>query len=100
LASQKGAQAVMDFEWDPKKAATNEKKHKVSFQEGVTVFGDPLAYTFPDPDHAEKEHRFLTFGMSNNHRLLVVAQTDRNNKTRVINARLMTKHERKIYEES
>lgn len=89
----------MNFEWDPKKAAVNEKKHGVSFTEASTVFDDPLAYTFSDPDHSGDEHRFLTFGMSMSHRLLVVAHTDRNLKIRIINARLLTKHERKIYEE-
>jgi uncharacterized DUF497 family protein len=89
----------MDFEWDTKKAAANARKHGVSFQEASTVFGDPLAYTFSDPDHSEGEHRFLTFGMSRNHRLLVVAHTHRGTKTRIISARLATKHERKIYEE-
>ena len=43
----------MRFEWDPKKAAANLKKHVVSFQEAATVFGDPLAITFQDPDHSE-----------------------------------------------
>lgn len=89
----------MDFEWDPKKATVNVKKHGVSFEEAVTVFGDPLALTFLDPDHSENENRALTFGMSNTHRLLVVAHTSRDAKTRIINARLITKHERKIYEE-
>lgn len=90
----------MNFEWDPKKAAVNTKKHGVSFEEAATVFGDPLALTFPDPDHSENEHRFLTFGVSKNNHLLVVAHTGRDSITRIINARLMTKHERKIYEES
>lgn len=63
----------MDFEWDTRKAEVNFKKHGVSFQEASTVFGDPLAYTFPDPDHSGSEQRFLTFGMSRNRRLLVVA---------------------------
>lgn len=89
----------MDFEWDPKKAAVNQKKHGVSFEELVTVFGDPFALTFSDPDHSESEHRFLTFGMSRNYRLLVVSHTDRGTQTRIISGRLMTKHERKIYEE-
>ena len=89
----------MDFEWDPKKAAVNEKKHGVSFKEAATVFGDPLALTFSDPDHSESEYRFLTFGMSQNHHLLVVAHTDRDAKTRIVNVRFMTRHERKMYEE-
>ena len=89
----------MEFEWDAKKAAANEKKHGVSFQEAGTVFGDPLAITYPNPDHSQSEHRAITFGMSRDHRLLVVAHTDRNGKIRIFSARAMTKHERKIYEE-
>jgi len=68
----------MEFEWDDGKAAANEKKHGVLFQEAGTVFGDPLAMTYPDPDHSQSEHRALTFGMSRANRLLVVAHTDRN----------------------
>ena len=45
----------MEFEWDPKKANTNKEKHSVTFQEAATIFGDPLAVTFADPDHSEKE---------------------------------------------
>lgn len=48
----------MDFEWDPKKPAENLRKHRVSFEEASTVFGDPLAITFPDPDHSIGERRY------------------------------------------
>ena len=89
----------MEFEWDPKKAETNKRKHKVSFQEGTTVFGDPLAITFSDPDHSEDEERYITFGLSTQRRLLVVSHAARGNKTRIISVRLMTRKERKIYEE-
>ncbi len=54
----------MDFEWDPEKAEGNERKHGVAFSDASTVFGDPLAVTFSDPDHSLDEHRFLTFGAS------------------------------------
>src|SRR2546422_2753232 len=67
----------MRFEWDDRKAAANEKKHGVSFHEAATVFGDPLAITFADPDHSENERRYVTFGMSRVDRLLVVAHADR-----------------------
>ena len=50
----------MQFEWDPKKAAENLRKHRVSFEEASTVFGDPFAITFPDPDHSVGERRFVT----------------------------------------
>ncbi len=89
----------MQFEWDPKKAERNKQKHGVTFQEGATVFGDPLAITFADPDHSEDEERYLTFGLSSQKGLLVVSHTWRSNKTRIINARLTTGKERKIYEE-
>lgn len=89
----------MDFEWDPAKAEDNERKHGVSFHEGATVFGDPLAITFADPDHSDDEERYLTFGSSRRDRLIAVAHTDRGDKTRIISARLMTGRERGIYEE-
>lgn len=89
----------MEFEWDTRKAAANLKKHGVSFQEAATVFGDTMAITYPDPDHSESENRSITFGMSRDGRLLVVAHTERGIKIRIITARSMTMHERKIYEE-
>jgi hypothetical protein len=46
----------MKFEWDPKKATANVKKHGVTFQEAATIFGDPLAITFDDPDHSMSEN--------------------------------------------
>ncbi len=55
---------MIEFEWDPRKAAANLRKHGVSFHEAATVFGDSMAYTFDDPDHSESEQRFLTFGQS------------------------------------
>jgi len=89
----------MEFEWDPKKADINKRKHGVTFQEGATVFGDPLAITFADPDHSNNEERYVTFGLSTQKQLLVVSHADRGNKTRIISARLKTHKERKIYEE-
>jgi uncharacterized DUF497 family protein len=50
------------FEWDAKKAARNGRKHGISFQEAATIFGDPLALTFHDPDHSLSEQRFITIG--------------------------------------
>ena len=88
----------MRFEWDPDKAAANIKKHKVSFDEAVTVFYDPLSATFDDPDHSHGEHRFLTIGYSSQGRLLVVCHTERRGAGRLINARHATPHERKRHE--
>jgi len=89
----------MRFEWDPKKAAANLKKHGVAFQEAATVFGDPLAITFQDPDHSEDEERRVTFGLSLQKRLIVVSHTQREDRTRIISARPMGRKERVIYEE-
>ena len=89
----------MEFEWDFAKAATNLRKHGVSFEDASSVFGDPLAVTFSDPDHSIGELRFLTFGVTRTGELLVVSHTSRNNHTRLINARRATRVERKIYEE-
>lgn len=89
----------MEFDWDSKKAEANLKKHGVSFQEGATVFGDPLALTFDDPDHSINERRFLTFGTTRTGRLAILSHTEHDGITRIISARLMKKHERKIYEE-
>lgn len=88
----------MEFEWDAEKAAENQRKHGVTFREAATVFGDPLAITFSDPDHSENEARFLTFGLSIRYRLLVVSHTDRGDRLRIISCRELTTRERKIYE--
>jgi hypothetical protein len=88
----------MEFEWDQKKATTNERKHGVSFHEAATVFGDPLAITFADPDHSEGEYRVLTFGVSRLNRLLVVSHAERQGRVRIISAREATRRERKVYE--
>jgi uncharacterized protein len=65
----------------------------------ATVFGDPLAITYPDPDHSTSEQRFITVGMSSVNRVLIVAHTDRDENIRIINARKTTQRERKHYEE-
>ena len=89
----------MEFEWDSEKAAANEHKHNVSFPEAATVFGDPLALTFDDPDHSAGEQRFLTFGQTANTRFIVVSHVDRGSTVRIISAREMTRTERRIYED-
>ena len=89
----------MRFSWDPKKAAANLKKHGVSFEEAATVFRDSLSVTGMDPDHSIEERRFVTFGKSAKNRFLIVAHTEEGDKIRVINSRLMTRPERRIYEE-
>jgi len=88
----------MIFEWDPIKAEQNFKKHGVDFVEASTVFRDPLSVTYSDPDHSINESRFIIIGISNRNRLLIVAHTDRNERTRIINARETIRRERKLYE--
>jgi uncharacterized protein len=90
----------MEFEWDPRKATMNLKKHGVSFSEASTIFGDEFAITVPDPDHSDEEDRYITVGWSARRRLLIVSHTDREDKIRIISARELTKTERKEYEEA
>jgi uncharacterized protein len=89
----------MKFEWDPEKARLNLRKHKVSFTEAATALKDPMAATGRDPDHSVGEERFITFGVSERRRLLVVAHTEKDDKLRIISARVASKGERRIYEE-
>jgi len=89
----------MEFEWDPRKDSANQRKHAVGFREATTVFGDPLAITFPDREHSVSEQRFLTIGVSLRDRLLVVAHTERKEAIRIISARPATPRERRFYEE-
>jgi len=88
----------MEFEWDAVKAASNLDKHGVSFAEAITVFGDPLEMTIPDPDHSLEEFRFVSMGHSATGRVLVVAYTEREGRVRVISARAATPTERRRYE--
>jgi hypothetical protein len=89
----------MEFEWDADKGSQNLKKHKVSFVEAATVFGDALSRTFPDPDHSVAEDRYITIGTSDRGRVLIVSHTDRQERIRIISARKATPRERKAYEE-
>lgn len=89
---------INGFEWNQEKAASNIKKHGVSFDEAVTVFWDKNALIINDPDHSEDEDRFILLGMSENLRILVVIHCERGNTIRLISARTATKQERKQYE--
>jgi uncharacterized DUF497 family protein len=86
------------FEWDEVKEKANHRKHKVGFLEAEAVFYDPLSLTIPDPDHSEDEERFIDIGMSDTNRLLVVVYTEREERIRIISARLATPSERRKYE--
>ena len=89
----------MKFEWDSRKADSNLKKHGVSFQEAASIFGNVLSITYPDPDHSTREQRFITVGMSQSGRVLMVAHTECGDNIRIISARKTTRRERKYYEE-
>ena len=89
----------LEFEWDPKKAKDNFRKHRVRFEEAATVFADPLSLTIDDPLHSRTEARFVTMGSSFKGRLLVVIHADRGRRIRIISARKATPRERRAYEE-
>jgi uncharacterized protein len=85
--------------WSDKKNRQNIRKHGVDFNEAKSIFDDPLQISVNDPDHSVYEYRFVTLGMSENNRLLIVAPTYRDDKIRIITARKPTRRERKNYEE-
>ncbi|MFM6254540.1 MAG: BrnT family toxin, partial [Dolichospermum sp.] len=89
----------MRFEWDNNKAAKNLSKHGVSFSEAQSVFDDPLYIDFYDPDHSDREERYVIVGESKQGRLLIISYTERVNSIRIISAREVTKSERQMYEE-
>jgi uncharacterized DUF497 family protein len=88
----------VEFEWDARKAAENLRKHKVSFIEAASVFGDFLSTTAADPAHSAGEHRYITVGLSNLGRLLMVAHTEQGDRMRIISARTLTAREERAYE--
>ena len=90
----------MSFQWDPRKAARNARKHRVSFDEATSVFLDPWAITYDDPDHSLGESREITIGCTLKGRILFVSHTDRGTWTRIISARPATRAERKEYEKA
>ena len=85
----------MDCEWDPRKAESNLRKHRVDFADAVSVFSDSLALTIQD--ESDEEARFLTLGSDLLGRVLVVAYTWRGDRLRIISARRATTRERKQY---
>jgi uncharacterized DUF497 family protein len=86
------------FSWDDRKATANKRKHRVSFDEAITVFVDPLARAFDDPDHSQGEQRALLIGRSLPGRLLLVVHAERADTIRIISARKATPRERENYE--
>ncbi|MEX1329257.1 MAG: BrnT family toxin [Desulfobacterales bacterium] len=93
-----GEHLMLIFEWDPKKAETNLKKHGVSFEEASTAFKDPLSLTIDDPLHSSDEERLILIGMSYNNRMLVIVHSVSGDNIRIISARKATKKERNYYE--
>ena len=89
---------ALTFEWDGKKARANRNKHRVSFEEAATVFGDSLSLTIEDPLHSQREKRLVTIGESLERRTLVVVHTEHGDSIRIISARVATRRERKTYE--
>jgi len=89
---------VFRFEWDPAKAASNEKKHGLPFPEAATAFGDPLSITIPDLDRSVEEARFVLLGLTYRGRLVVVAHAETGRSIRIISARAATNAERRFYE--
>jgi uncharacterized protein len=88
------------FEWDPAKAAANERKHRISFSEAETVFSDEHALLLDDPDHSSPdEERFILLGLSAGLRVLVVVHGYRapDDTIRLISARKATPPERRHY---
>ncbi len=89
----------IDFEWDDRKAAINEDKHGVSFAEAEEAFSDPWARVIPDPDHSDREERFILLGMDLSSRVLTVVHCmrRRGQTIRIISARKATKREAMAY---
>jgi len=92
------------FDWDPRKAATNQKKHNVSFEEAKSAFYDERAKLIDDPDHSAAEERFteerfILLGLSHLLRVVVVCHCYRgdDNVIRIISARKATTQELKAY---
>ena len=90
---------MIDFEWDEAKAASNLRKHKVSFDEAQSVFFDEYAQQFFDSDNSDSEDRFILLGWSIKSRLLVVVQCEINEGKliRLISARKATSKEKTFY---
>ena len=84
------------FEWDDEKAAANHAKHGIMFEQAKGVFRDPFAIEFLDDRHDYGEDRYILIGMTEA-RILTVVHVERNERVRIISARLAGPHERKRY---
>ena len=86
------------FSWDERKALTNWRRRGVRFEEAATVFVDPAAREYDDPDHSEAELRFLLVGHSLAGRILRVVHAEKDDTIRIVSARRATPRERQDYE--
>ena len=87
------------FEWDEAKAKRNLQKHGISFLEAQAVFNDPLLVTFEDEEHSNGETRYVSIGMSDRGRILVIVHVERNDRIRLISCRKATVREQRLYEQ-
>jgi len=87
-----------NFEWDPEKAWRNLAKHKVSFEEAMTVFDDLFFFAYKDLKHSMEEDCYVIIGTSGRNRLLTIAFTERK-RARIISARKSNRHETQLYQE-
>ena len=99
LPGQKGIAVKRNFEWDEEKAHDNLKKHRVGFDEAVSVFCDPFSITIQDPYHSIDEQRYIDIGRSDKGNVLVVVYTERGLNIRIISCRKANPSERRRYEE-
>jgi uncharacterized DUF497 family protein len=90
---------MFKFEYDPRKAAVNLRKHRVSFDEAITVFADPLRLVTDDDQHSIDEERWIAIGLSTRGRILFIVYTEIDSNVRLIGARVATATERNHYEE-
>jgi uncharacterized DUF497 family protein len=87
------------FEWDPRKARSNQQKHGVSFEEAESVFYDEQALLLEDPQPEKEEERLVLLGLSSVLRVLVVVHALRgDNVIRIISARRATRREERQYQ--
>jgi len=89
--------STIRFDWDPRKAEANLRKHKVSFDDAQSVFSDERALLIDDPDHSEDEERFVLLGLSQSLLVVVHCYRAEGRVIRIISARKADADERSIY---
>ncbi len=94
MSTRKSNPNAGDVEWEENKNTVNKRKHGYSFEEGATVFDDPLAFTDDDEEHSFEEQRLKAIGYSSAGKLLRVSFTLRSNKFRIFSVRDPARRER------